>query len=253
MTVAEDKDPMDPGSGDEPPDGSPANAENDVSQLSRALEDLAHRFDRLDWVELTATVLLSLAVLVAAWSGYQAALWSGVRSANASEYAAQLTESSELTTLITAQFEADSQAMSSWLIMAAEGNERGMQILEERFDDTLRPAFDTWIAGSIDGEVPPGLPQDLPEYEAGFEELLEAKNFYVTGATEATDTAAEANRTSDNFVLVTVIIASVMFFAGVGTKFKGKATRVTMLVVAGLLCSGAIAAMLSLPQQPVNF
>ena len=228
-------------------------AEHPDSQLSRALEDLVHRFDRVDWLELAATVVMSLAVLVAAWSAYQASLWGGVQAANASQYSAQLTESSEITTLITAQQESDAQVMSTWLTMAADDNEPGMQILEERFDDTLRPAFDVWIAGSIDGEVPPGLPQDLPEYEAGFEELLDAKNFYVAGATEATETAAEANRTGDSFVLVTVIMASVLFFAGVGTKLKSQPKRVTMLVVAGLLCTGAVVAMLSLPQRPVCF
>ena len=228
-------------------------AEHSDSQLSRALDDLVHRFDRVDWLELAATVVMSLAVLVAAWSAYQASLWGGVQAANASQYSAQLTESSEITTLITAQQESDAQVMSTWLTMAADENVRGMQILEERFDDTLRPAFDVWIAGSIDGEVPPGLPQDLPEYEAGFEELLDAKNFYVAGATEATETAAEANRTGDSFVLVTVIMASVLFFAGVGTKLKSQSIRVTMLVVAGMLCTGAIVAMLSLPQRPISF
>ena len=244
---------MNTGIDGEPSDSSTADAESDVFQLRRALDDLVHRFDRLDWVEVAATVVLSLAVLVATWSAYQAALWGGVQAANASQYAGQLTEASEVTTLITAQFEADSQAISTWLIMAAEDNERGMQILEERFDDTLRPAFDAWVAGSIDGDVPPGVPQDLPEYEEGFAELLEAKSFLFTGANEALETAADANQTSDRFVLVTVVMASVMFFAGVGTKLKGQGIRITMLVIAGLLFAGAFAAMLSLPQQPVSF
>ena len=239
--------------GDESSAGEPAEAESETSQLSRALDDLVHRFDRLDWVEVAATVVLSLAVLVASWSAYQSSLGGGVQSVNASQYTGQLTESSELTTLITAQLEADAQAMSTWLVMAADDNDRGMELLEERFDDTLRPAFDVWIAGSVNGEVPPGVPQDLPEYEAGFAELLEAKNFYSVGAVEASAAAAKANSTSDSFILVTVIMASVMFFAGVGTKLKGKTTRLTMLIVAGILCAGAIAAMLSLPQRPVDF
>ena len=244
---------MNPAIDGESSDGSPADAETDVSQLSRALDELLHRFDRLDWVEVAATVVLSLAVLVASWSAYQASLWGGVQAVNASQYTGQLTESSELTTLITAQFEADAQAMSTWLVLAADGNERGMQILEERFNETLRPAFDTWIDGSVDGEVPPGVPQDLPEYEAAFTELLEVKNLYTIGAAEASEAAAEANRTGDSFILVTVIMASVMFFAGVGTKLKGKTTRLTMLIVASILCAVAIAAMLSLPQRPVSF
>jgi protein-S-isoprenylcysteine O-methyltransferase Ste14 len=244
---------MDPGSGSEPADGSPADAESAASQLGRALDDLAHRFDQRDWVELAATVVLSLAVLVAAWSAYQASLWGGVQSANASQYTGHLTESSEVATLITAQMESDSQAMSTWLTMAAEDNERGMQILEERFEETLRPAFDAWMAGSTNGDIPPGLPQDLPEYLEGFDELLEVKSFHVTNANVAAETAADANRTGDSFVLVTVIMASVLFFAGVGTKLKGQTMRITMLAVASLLCAAAIAAMLSLPHQPVSF
>jgi len=244
---------MNTGIGGESSSGVPADVESDTSQLSRTLDDLVHRFDRLDWVELAATVVLSLAVLVASWSAYQASLWGGVQAVSASQYTFNTVESSEMTTLITAELEADSQAMSTWLIMAAEDNERGMQMLEERFDDPLRPAFDAWIAGSVDGEVPPGVPQDLPEYEAGFKDLLDAKTFFVTAATEASEAAGKANRTSDSFILVTVIMASVMFFAGVGTKLKGKATRLTMLIVAGLLCAAAITAMLSLPQRPVDF
>ena len=223
------------------------------SEFSRIVDEVAERFDRVDWVEVAATVVLSLAVLVTAWSAYQAARWSGVQSASASQYAGDLIESSEVATLIETQLEIDSQAMSTWLIMAVEDDQRGMEVLEERFDDTLRPAFDAWMAGSIDGGIPPGLPQDLPQYEEGFEELLEAKSFHLASATQATERAAEANRTSDRFVLVTVVMASVMFFAGIGAKLKGRTIRITMLVIAGLLCVGAVAAVLSLPQQSVEF
>ena len=198
-------------------------------------------------------MVLSLAVLVTAWSAYQSARWSGVQSISASQYAGHLIESSEIASLIETQLEIDSQATSTWLIVAADGDQRGMQTLEERFSDTLAPAFDAWMAGSSGGDIPPGLPQDLPQYEEGFEELLEAKSFEFASATEATETAAEANRTSDRFVLVTVVMASVMFFAGIGAKLRGRRIRITMLVIAGLLCVGAAAAILSLPQQPIQF
>ena len=223
------------------------------SEFSHVLDEFAKRFDRADWVEVAATVVLSLAVLVTAWSAYQAARWSGVQSINASQYAGHLVESSEIASLIETQLEIDSQATSTWLVMAADDNQRGMQIIEDRFSDTLAPAFDAWMAGSTDGDVPPGLPQDLPQYEEGFEELLDAKSFEFASATEAAETAAEANRTSDRFVLVTVVMASVMFFAGIGAKLKGRTIRITLLVIAGLLCVGAVAAILSLPQQPMEF
>lgn len=223
------------------------------SEFGRVIDEIEKRFDRVDWVEVAATVVLSLSVLVTAWSAYQSARWSGVQSISASQYAGHLIESSEVATLIETQLEIDSQAMSTWLVMAVDDDQRGMLVLEERFDETLRPAFDAWMAGSIDGALPPGLPQDLPEYEAGFDELLDAKSFHLANAVDATERAAEANRTSDRFVLIAVVMASVMFFAGIGAKLKGRTIRVTMLVIAGLLCMGAIAAILSLPQQPVEF
>ena len=54
---------MDPGIGGERSDGSPADAESAASQLGRALDDLGHRFDRRDLVELAATVVLSAGAL----------------------------------------------------------------------------------------------------------------------------------------------------------------------------------------------
>ena len=227
--------------------------EHSGSEFSRVLDEITKRFDRLDWVEVAATVVLSVAVLVTAWSAYQATRWSGVQSINASQYSAHLIESSEVSTLIETQLQLDSQAISAWLVVAVDDNQAGMQSLEERFDETLRPAFDAWTAGSTSGELPPGLPQDLPEYEEGFEELLEVKSFHSANAVGATERAAEANRTADKFVLITVVMASVMFFAGIGAKLRGRNTRISMLVIAGILCMGAIAAVLSLPHQPVEF
>ena len=63
------------------------------------------------------------------------------------------------------------------------------------------------------------------------------------------ETSAEANQTGDNFVLVAVIMASVLFFAGVGTKLKGRGVRLMMLLFAILLFLGGFSFMLSMPQN----
>ena len=44
-------------------------------------------------------------------------------------------------------------------------------------------------------------------------------------------------------------MASVLFFAGVGTKLRGRAVRLIMLTFAALLFLGGLAFMLSLPQN----
>ena len=47
--------------------------------------------------------------------------------------------------------------------------------------------------------------------------------------------AAEANQTGDNFVLVAVIMATVLFFAGMGTRFGARRLRRAMVAWAGAL------------------
>ena len=56
--------------------------------------DLPSRFDRWEPVaEVVATIVLAIATLATAWSGYQAARWGGVQSTSYSQAAALRTES----------------------------------------------------------------------------------------------------------------------------------------------------------------
>ena len=97
-----------------------------------------------------------------------------------------------------------------------------------------------------EGEAPPGTPFELPEYAPAEEAEVERLN---AEADEFAAISAEANQTGDNFVLIAVIMATVLFFAGVGTKFRGRGVRLLMLTLAALLFLGGSAMMLSLPQN----
>lgn len=65
----------------------------------------------------------------------------------------------------------------------------------------------------------------------------------------AAETAAEANQTADNFVLVTVVMAAAMFLARVGTKLQGRAVRIVMLGGALVLFVAGTAVVAMLPQN----
>ena len=77
-----------------------------------------------------------------------------------------------------------------------------------------------------------GTPFDLESYAPVSEQNAQELN---AKADELGAEAREANQRSDNFVLVAVIMASVLFFAGVGTKFKGRGIRLVMLAMAFVL------------------
>ena len=121
-----------------------------------------------------------------------------------------------------------------------------LTFVAERFRDEFKPAFAAWSALVPEGETPPGTPFDLAEYAPAAEAEAERLNAEADDFAEA---SAEANQTGDNFVLVAVIMASVLFFAGVGTKLKGRAVRLMMLAFAALLFLGGLGFMLSMPQN----
>ncbi len=227
----------------------PEDAANVVARVEGRLDDLAHRFDRSDWIELFGTILLALATIVAAWSAYQATRWGGVQTVDFSQSAALRAEANEAMTVAEAGLEIDVEMFSTWLVLAAEGNERGADAIEERMRDVFRPAFDAWRAEVTPGEIPPGRPFDLPLYDRlARADVREANELFRTADASAAD-AREANQTGDDFVLVAVIMATVLFFTGVSTKLRGRWVRIVMLVLASALFLVGVGFMLSLPQN----
>ena len=211
------------------------------------LDEIAQdRFGRTDWIELAAAVLLALATIVAAWSAYQSTRWSG-EQAKASRSALEAkTDAAQQTTIFGTSAQVDVQLWTMWLQQRADENQVAADFIEERFRDEFAPAFDAWLALSPDGEPPPGTPFEMEEYAPTARDDAERLN---ASADVFAETSAEANQTGDNFVLVAVIMASVLFFAGVGTKLKGRGVRLMMLLFAILLFLGGFSFMLSMPQN----
>ncbi len=244
----------------QPPEPSPAEpaAERRESDailpfgVGERLDEIAQeRFNRTDWIELAAAVILALATIVAAWSAYQATRWGG-EQAKASRSALEArADASQLTTVLAAEVQIDVQLWIFWLQQAQldsrDGdNADGIAFVEERFREEFKPAFEAWLALAPEGEAPPGSPLDLPEYAPESQAQAERR---LAEAEAFADESADANQTGDNFVLTAVIMASVLFFAGVGTKLKGRLVRLIMLLFAALLFLGGLGFMLSLPQN----
>ncbi len=226
----------------------PQEPESDASlPFGVRLDTIAQeRFNRTDWIELAAAVLLAIATVTAAWSAYQATRWGGVQANAYSAAAAKRTEATQQNSLYAAQVQIDVMLWISYLEHRQAGDTVGADFLQERFRKEFVPAFDAWRAQVPDGEIPPGTPFTLAEYEPAAER--QAKDLNAEADVLAAQ-ARDANQTGDNFVLVAVIMASVLFFAGVGTKLKGRGTRLMMLIFAVLLFMGGLAFMLSMPQN----
>ncbi len=201
------------------------------------------------WVELIAAVLLSLATVLTAWSGYQATRWSGVQATAFSRAGALRSESLRATTQGGQRVTIDVQTFLAWVDAMAAGDQRRAEFLRERFREEFVPAFQEWVASDPDGpggEIPSGTPFDLPSYRPA--DLVTAEEL-EREASASFEEATDANQTGDNFVLTAVLFASVLFFAGIGTKWRSFRLRIVSLFLAGIAFGTGITIVVSLPQN----
>ena len=233
-----------------PPPVLPETGHTDDSGDSRSLanraDSVAERFGKSDWIELAATLLLALATIASAWSAYQATRWGGVQANAYSSAAALRAESVRASNNAMAQRQVDVATFIAWLDAYASERPILKDFYVERFRPEFKPAFEGWLTSVPEGSIPPGTPFARPEYQLAEQQKADK---LLADAESQSAIARSANQTGDNFILVAVLMASVLFFAGVGTKFQGTVTRRTMIFLAFVVFSIGLVVIAELPQN----
>jgi hypothetical protein len=198
------------------------------------------------FVEVLVVILLSLATVSTAWSAYQATRWSGDQAISSGRADALRTESTKLSNRANALSIIDVQLFTGWVDAVNQDDTRRADFLRTRFRDEFKPAFDAWHASAPQGVIPAGSPFDLPEYTLE----TEAESDRLTREAAANvEASREANQRGDNFILVTVLFATVLFFGGTVGKIQSVRIRRMLLVLAGTVWVGGMVVMLLMPQN----
>jgi hypothetical protein len=115
----------------------------------------------------------------------------------------------------------------------------------ERFRDEFRPAVDAWLTTNpfVD-ESAPASPFAMDEYRLAAD--AESQRMLQDAQDRASD-AAQANQTSDNYVLSAVLFASALFFAALASKLVRARFKIASLSIAALLFLGTVVYVLTLP------
>ena len=189
--------------------------------------------------ELVATILLSIATLGIAWSGYQAARWNGRQ---AEEYASANTSRSlanRATTNGDSEHTQDVLLFNQWLQFMTTNEQDLARAYEQRFRPGFRDALEAWLAQEpLTNPDAARSPFQLPEYKVP---ELERSDGLERTATQHFEDAKEATEHTDSYVLTSVFLAAVLFFAGISMRFAWQPTRITVLVLATLsLAYGAV-------------
>jgi hypothetical protein len=212
-------------------------------ELSETHGESTTRSERV--LELAATILLSLATLGIAWSGYQAARWNGRQ---AREYAQANTARSMANRAATTGDQARTQDLlnfNRWLEVTTEGNQQLADLYQRRFRPEFLPAFEAWLAQDpLNNPAAEASPLRVPQYHVA---ALERSDRLETEGTQHFEHGKEATEHTDSYVLTSVFFASVLFFAGISMRFAWRKMRVTVLVLATFTLAYGVVQIATLP------
>ena len=182
-----------------------------------------------DGVELVATVLLAVATVATAWSGYQSTRWNGEQAKAGARANALRIESAKAAGLANTQTIVDVSVFSDWVNAYAEDKTELADFYFTRFRKEFKPAVAAWIATRpLKNPNAPPTPFAMPQYK------LEARDESERLSAEAEVYAAQVRRDiqrASNYVLGVVLFASSLFFAGMSTKLASRRLRVVMLSI----------------------
>ncbi|RIK09059.1 MAG: hypothetical protein DCC49_07540 [Acidobacteria bacterium] len=195
--------------------------------------------------ELIATIMLSIATVLSAWSAFQATKWHGqmsVAHSDANSARAQYTVASEEA---DAAFTLDMKLFTEWLDAHNSGHTDLANGYAASFRDGFRTAFNAWLADNPPGHLNGSkMPFDYEQYS--IPEQAKADELFRQ-AEELSNEARADVRNADNYTLTTVMLASVLFFAGISVKLDSGPMSWFLLSVGGLLLVGATVAITQIP------
>ena len=196
-------------------------------------------------IEIVATVLLALATVATAWSGYQASRWNGEQAKAFSRGAAARIESAKAAGLANAQTQVDVATFTQWVDAYALERTELADFYFARFRKEFKPAVDAWVATRpLKNANAPLTPFAMPEYRLAARQEADR----LEAEAEAWSAKARENvQRATNYVLGVVLFAAVLFFAGISTKLRTPALRRVLLGFGVVLFLGTAAWLATFP------
>ena len=184
---------------------------------------------RASLVETVTAIVLSVAGLMASWSSHQGAIWNGMQSVHFGRANFERGAASR------ARFEGDMvravqiDLFSDWIEAKSRGNEALAQFYRSRMPENFHDQFEAWLATRpLDDPKAPPTPFAMAGYRTpGFAEAeraeKEAETEFALGE--------EASRMSYAYNRAGVVLATAMFFGGIGQVFRQASVRFTLAAV----------------------
>lgn len=205
----------------------------------------SNRFDR--WVEFGGALVMSIATVAIAWCAYQATLWGGdesrlyFESSTAQITAGQIDNQAQLRSSIHVGL------FSQYVNALGEGDEVLGDFYYQRFPEELKTATDAWLlTDPLNDPHAPGSPFEMDAYRLAEQD---AAVLAQQQSEELFEMALAADENADNYVLLTVVFATVLFFSGIAGKFQWQTLDAVVLVVGTVALLVGFVLLLQIPIQ----
>jgi hypothetical protein len=200
-----------------------------------------------DRVELVATVLLSVAAVATAWSGYQSTRWNEEQTQAAARANALRIHATQAAGLANTQTEIDVASFTQWVNAYAQHQTELANFYYKRFRAEFRPAVIAWVdTKPLKNPTAPLTPFAMPQYKLA--ERAKADRLDAQAELNSAEMRRDIQRAS-NYVLGVVLFATSLFFAGMSTKLTAPRLRIALLVVGSVVF---IATVIWIATSPVS-
>lgn len=197
-------------------------------------------------LEIAEALVLAIVAVATAWSGYQAALWTGHQSKLYGQSSELRVQAEGATTIAGQEHLYNAVTVVEWLKAGARGDKKLVDLFERRLLPEVRPAFAAWKkTDPLNNPNAPASPMLMAEYRSSKAEQAAKWN---DQAAEVFQQGNRAQQHSDEYVRVTVTLATVLLLIAISQRFKTYGVRIGLGVLAMLLLCLPIYQIFTLPR-----
>ncbi len=198
-------------------------------------------------IEVFAVVLLAAATVASAWCAYQSSQWNGEEASLARQSTDQRVEATRLFTLGTQGISYDGTVAAGF----AEAYVNGNTELQDFYRNVLArpdfvPTLDQWVNSADQGGNQLGSLLTDQDYVSS---QLTGYNEATAKADQLSDESETAGDNGDAYIVLTLVLAGALFFAGVTSSFRSPSLQLALLAMSGVLLAISVGQIVTMPVQ----
>ncbi|WP_313407924.1 hypothetical protein [Aeromicrobium sp.] len=192
--------------------------------------------------DVVCVFVLSITAVLTAWCGFESSKWGGEMSIAFSQASGARIEATAQEDRANSARQYDLTIYTEWVRAVQDDRPALRQYVEDRFTPEFRVAFDAWEAGGREAQGPFKMAEYVPPGTREAAELTER-------ADERFDQALVNNQRGDDYALLTVLFALVLFLTALSQRELATPMRRALL---GLAIAFGVAGLLIMLTFPIK-